>query len=410
MTLLNTPSQATPSPEAKREIVATEVFWRNAESTEQVLANIGGARSTKSHSIAQLLIGRASNASKRKVAVMRKTGPALRRTARRLVIDLLKDYGYYNEKDYHRADSSYEFNGGTIDFLSLDETSKIKSSEFNDVWLEEADEFTWDDFVTIKTRLSAASKIYRNQIYLSFNPCDSNSWIHDKLRQMPDVKFIHSTYRDNPFLSEDYIKTLLALKEIDPVYFQIFAEGQWGMLTDLIYSFNLVDKLPDSYDFAIRGLDFGFNNPSSLVKIVVKDGKPFAREELYQAGLTNTMLIEELKRIIPNEQRGDPIYADAAEPARISEIANAGFNVLPADKEVVPGILSVKSSGMSVTKDSTNIIKEAKVYKWMKDRNGKVFDQPVKFMDHSMDGIRYAWHTHNKGLGNQFLISVSGGT
>jgi phage terminase large subunit len=142
---------------------------------------------------------------------------------------------------------------------------------------------------------------------------------------------------------------------------------------------------------------------------VVKDSKPTTREELYQAGLTNSALIEELKRIIPDAERSDPIYADAAEPARIAEIANAGFNIMPADKEVVPGILSVKSSGMAVTKDSPNLIKESKTYKWMKDKNGKVFDQPVKFNDHAMDATRYAWHTHNKALGNQFFIAVSGG-
>lgn len=398
----------TANPAEARNVYVTSVYERNYAATEQVLANIGGARSTKSHSIGQLLIQRATNAPKRKIAVMRKTGPALKRTARRVILDLLKDYGYYKDKDFHRVDNTYDFNGGFFDFLSLDDADKIKSTEYNDVWMEEADEFTWDDFITIKTRLSAPAAKYRNQAFLSFNPTDSNSWIREKLEQMPDVRFIHSTYRDNPFLSQDYINTLLALKDIDPVYYQIFAEGEWGTLTDLIYNFQLVDKLPDAIDFAIYGLDFGFNNPSSLAKIVVRDGRPFAHEELYQSGLTNTALIEELKRLIPQELRSCPIYADSAEPDRIAEIAAAGFNVYPADKEVVAGILSVKAAGMSVTKASPNIIKESKTYKWMKDKNGKVFDQPVKFNDHAMDAIRYAWHTHNKSLGNQFTITVSG--
>lgn len=397
------------TPAKAREVVVTNVFERNYAATEQVLANKGGSRSTKSHSIAQLLIQRASQAPGRKIAIMRKTGPALKRTARRLIIDLLKEYNLYRDDNYFKQENFYEFCSGRFEFLSLDDANKIRSSEFHDAWLEEADEFTWEDFVYLQTRISAKPKVFRNQIFLSFNPCDSSSWIREKLEQMPDVRFINSTYRDNPFLSEDYVKTLLAMKDIDPVYYQIFAEGEWGTLTDLIYNFRVADKLPDSYDFAIYGLDFGFNNPSSLVKIVVKDGKPFAREEIYKTGLTNTMLIGEMKEKIPPPERSCPIYADAAEPARISEISNEGFNIYPADKEVVPGILSVKSSGMSVTKDSPNILKEAKAYKWMKDKNGKVLDVPVKFNDHSMDGIRYAWHTHNKNLGNQFLITVSGG-
>ena len=45
-----------------------------------------------------------------------------------------------------------------------------------------------------------------NQIFISFNPIDEFHWIKDYLIDnkdfSQDIKIIHSTYRDNPFLDE----------------------------------------------------------------------------------------------------------------------------------------------------------------------------------------------------------------
>jgi len=50
----------------------------------------------------------------------------------------------------------------------------------------------------------------------------------------------------------------------------------------------------------------------------------------------------------------------------------------------------VKRHRLHITKESVNIIKEIKSYVWKEDKNGKIIDgEPVKFLDHSMDAIRY---------------------
>jgi phage terminase large subunit len=39
---------------------------------------------------------------------------------------------------------------------------------------------------------------------------------------------------------------------------------------------------------------------------------------------------------------------------------------------------------------------ERKSYKWKEDKNGNITDQPVKFRDHLLDGVRYGIYTHCK--------------
>ena len=92
------------------------------------------------------------------------------------------------------------------------------------------------------------------------------------------------------------------------------------------------------------------------------------------------------------------IFCDNAEPKTIEELIRAGFNAKPADKDVTEGIRKVKSMPLYITERSVNILKEIRSYKWKSDKDGRAIkdkdrDEPVKFMDHAMDAIRYAVFT-----------------
>jgi len=97
-----------------------------------------------------------------------------------------------------------------------------------------------------------------------------------------------------------------------------------------------------------------------------------------------------------NISKSIPIYADSAEPNRIEEIASAGYNIYPADKSVKDGIDYVKRKKKHIHRESHNLIKELKFYKWKTDRNGNIEDEPVKFNDHGCDALRYGCYTDYK--------------
>lgn len=366
------------------EIQATKVFERNYRSKKRIVVNQGGTRSSKTYSLAQLYVIRAMEQSGKLFTVCRKTLPALKATAMRDFFAVLQSMDMYDPKNHNKTEMTYILNNNEIEFISVDQPQKIRGRKRNYLWMNEANEFLHDDFRQLILRTI-------EQAFLDYNPSDEFHWIYDKVMPRDDCEFIHSTYLDNPFLDPETIKEIERLKELDDNYWRIYGLGEKGISETTIYSkWGYVDSLPEGEQ--VYGLDFGYNNPTALVKISVHDDNIYAHEELYQSKMTNQDLIEWLKM---KEIRGY-IYADCAEPQRIQEIKRAGFNIKPADKSknsVKDGIDTIKRKGIFITKDSVNLLKEIKSYKW-KEKNDQVLDEPIKMNDHLMDAMRYAAHTH----------------
>ncbi len=73
-----------------------------------------------------------------------------------------------------------------------------------------------------------------------------------------------------------------------------------------------------------------------------------------------------------------------------------GLNAKAAIKDVWEGIQFIKSKELFITKNSTNLLKELRNYKWKVDKDGKTTnkEEPVKFMDDAIDAMRYGIYTH----------------
>ncbi len=330
---------------------------------------------------------RALEENNKRILVTRKTLPALRVSCLQLIKDLLNEY----EIPYELNKSELEMRIGSnqILFKSLDNPEKIKSSEFNYIWAEEATELTHQDFLQLRLRLRRKNEL-KNQLIMTLNPIDQFHWIRTQVLDAPgeEIASLQSNYKMNPFLSKEYIEQLEGLAEIDENYYRIYALGEWGVLQNLIYSnWDVVDKTPETYDEIVYGLDFGYINPTCLVEVRIKENEVWARELVYQSHLTNSDLIEIMKDKI---DKGKAIYADSAEPQRIEEIYQAGFNVYPSEKNVQFGINRVKQYKLHILEDSVNLIKEIRSYKWKEDKEGRILEEPVKFNDHAMDAMRYA--------------------
>lgn len=361
----------------------------------------GGAGSGKSMAIVQELLDRMIDEPGCRILVARRSGPALQRTTWQMTLDVLKSYGLREGVDYvlNRSERALHMGSSIMWFASMDERSdqaeKIKSLNINYCYIEESEELSWNDFAQIKLRLRYPNKSgHANQVLLSHNPTDEFHWTKTEVIDHADgkgISVLHSTYRDNPFLPEDYKRELERLQDVDLAYYRIYALGQYAVVKNLIYSNYVVDSvLPDVTPLAY-GLDFGFNNPSALVEVRVRDGELYLRQLVYESGLTNSVLIERLNSVISARFKlVVPVYADSAEPARIVEIRRAGYDIRAADKDVMRGIDLVKRYKLHIGADSPDLLKEVRSYKWREDRNGRVLEEPVKLNDHLADALRYA--------------------
>ena len=112
-------------------------------------------------------------------------------------------------------------------------------------------------------------------------------------------------------------------------------------------------------------------------------------ELAYQYEMSN----REIADLLKNQPRKALIIADSAEPKSIAELRDFGLTVLPADKgpdSVTHGIQIVKEQQISITRSSTNTIKERDNYAWKVDNaTGVLTEYPEDKWNHSMDGIRY---------------------
>jgi len=321
------------------------------------------------------------------LTVCRKTTPALRTSAARDFFEILRMMNLYSEDHHNKTNQEYFLNGNLVEFVGLDQPQKKRGSKRSWLWLNEANEFTYEDYFQLLIRTT-------EKIVFDYNPSDEYHWIYDKVLTRGDCELIKSNYRDNPFLEKALIDEIERLQFEDENYWKIYGLGEIGKAKQLIYSnWSFIDEFPESVDEIVYGIDFGFNNPSVLLKIGVKDrDNLFLDQRIYQRQLTNSQFIELLKEEIPDELRDKRIKADSAEPDRIEEIKQAGFNIEGVEKkEVKKGIDRLKRKKLFVTRVSIDVEKELKSYKWKQDKDGRILDEPLKFNDHSMDALRYGY-------------------
>ena len=378
-----------------------DVYYSLLSNYDRYLVLYGSAGSGKSHFAAQKILFRILLGMEHGVThtflVLRKTAPAARKSLIALFRHYISEWGLGRLVRYNKGDMVFEFvNGARILAGGLDDPEKIKSIEgLTGAWLEEATEFNEQDFMQVDLRLRGRVATYK-QIMLTFNPTDRRSWLHRKFfeDEHNSATVVRTTYRDNRFIDDEYATILASLREQDEMYYQVYALGEWGVPENIILTRWRVGAMPqteESYDMVTAGLDFGFNHPSALLRVGVRDGDLYVFQEVYERGLTNNELICCLRELTP--PMTETIVADSAEPDRIREFRQAGFSIVPSRKgpgSVRDGIDFLKRRTIHIHPGCINTIREIQNWKYREDGSGVLLDEPVPFMDDAMAALRYA--------------------
>ncbi len=349
---------------------------------KRYICHEGGARSGKTYGIMQSLLWYASNHDRKKISVVSHSLPHLKRGAMRDFFDILETWGWYDESEHNKTDNIYtlKLTGTYVEFFGLEDHDRAKGPGRDVLFCNEANRLSKALFDQLDMRT-------KGKVITDLNPSDFDIWCYH-LSDGPDAVRIHSTYKDNPFLPDAQRRVIEGYKEADPLMWKVYGLGERGASQEQIYThWRIVSDVPQGE--VCYGLDFGFRNPTALVRVTIADGCIFVHELMYQSGVNTGQLLDIIPDLIPDKYAD--IYCDAAEPKTIDELFRAGFNVKPADKDVYAGIMKVKSMPMHVTASSVNLIQELRKYKWKTDMNGKVIDkEPVKMDDHLVDAMRYA--------------------
>ena len=378
--------------------VINDSYYPLLSDKNRYLVLKGGAGSGKSVFLAQKILLRILNGMskgvKHRILVLRKTIPAAKKSVFPLFKHLISEWNLSDMCKLNKTEMSFTFsNGSEVLIGGLDDPEKIKSIfDITSIWLEESFEFTIDDFRQLDLRMRGKFGDYY-QMMLSFNPISKNTWVYKEFfeAEKGGATLHHSNYKDNRFLDEEYKLRLEELINEDKNYYRVYGEGKWGSLEGLIYeNWSTISSLPSGSH--IYGCDFGFtNSETAVVDIVKRDKEIFVEEKLYKLKMTNSDLI---KWCLANLDEGVYVYCDAADPDRIEELKRAGIRAKPARKgkgSVLNGIDFVKRHRIYVVEGSNNLIKEISGYRW-KTSADRTVDEPVKWMDHALDALRYgAW-------------------
>ncbi len=280
---------------------------------------------------------------------------------------------------YHFPDGSY------IELFGLEDEGKARGPRRDILYMNEANNNRLEVYYQLAMR-TTGPKI------LDLNPAEFNSWVYE-LADQPENKRLHSTYLDNiQNLTQEQIRFIESYKALpDPFMWQVYGLGLRGASEEIIYRhYTIIDELPGKGE-KIYGLDFGFVHPNAFVEVEIYEGGIYINELIYKSGMTKPELNAEIRGLITGYAK---IYADAAEPDSIEELHRMGLNIHPAKKDVWAGIITMKSHPMFITRRSANLIREIKGYKWKKDKNDKILEEPVKDADDLCDAARYAVHSH----------------
>ena len=365
------------------DLKSTIVFERNYDALynneARFIINEGGSRSSKTYSLCQLIMVYCLQNPQKVVSIIRKTFPALRATAMRDFLEVLKEAGIYDKASHNMSEHIYTFsNGSIVEFFSVDDEQKIRGRKRHVAWCNEANELFLDDFTQLNMRTE-------QKLIFDYNPSDSTSWLYELPKD--ESVLIKSTYRDNPFLPDSIKRQIEDLKRTDEALYQIYALGEHAISKANIYSnWTFLPHRPARFTQFVYGLDFGYNHPTALMRVYWHEKDIFIEPVIYESYLTTSNLIDRMASL--DIEKETEIIADYARPEIIAEMNNAGYNVLNANKVVKKGIDNIKTFGVFAMADK-NLEKEYANYKWKKVGD-TITDEPVKLFDDAMDAVRYA--------------------
>lgn len=373
----------------KLTIKGSAILDKILASEDRFVLNVGGSRSSKTYSVLQYILIYCLKNRGKVITIARKTFPSLRLGAYREFIEILKKYKIYKSEWHNKTNNIYTLNENTIQFISIDQSIKLRGLKHDLVFIDEVNEIEKEEADQIFLRTS-------ERIIMAQNPSNALHWSL-LMKDRPDCLYIHSTYKDNPFLDKEIVKQIESYKETDEDLWQVYGLGLPAKNNELVYNtwqtfqdFELWTEIDGekiaNYEFEFWGLDFGYNHPTALVKIWlnIDKAKIWAKEVIYESYLTTSDLIRKMKDLNIQGQ----IFCDSAEPKTIEEIRRAGFDCGPSNKEVKAGIDCIKSHHLYIHHESRGLQEELRKYKW-KMSAGQKTDEPVRLFDDALCALRY---------------------
>lgn len=372
-----------------------------------------------------------------KALIVRKTLASLGTTAletwrKHVAVEALHagDVTWYGGSQQEAAHYRYS-NGSKVYVGGMDKATKVMSSEYDVIYVQEAIELTEADWEALTTRLRNG-RISFQQVIGDTNPDTPTHWLKARCDR-GQAALLESRHEDNPVLFDDTgavtevgAAYIAKLDGLTGVRFNRLRRGLWVAAEGVIYegwdpAVHLVDRRWIPKDWTRWwSVDFGYTNPFVLQRWAED---PDGRLWLYAERYMTRCLVEDharavLAEVAPGGEWREPrprgIVCDHDAEDRATLERHLGMSTIAATKTVKPGIESVmarmRPAGdgkprLFIQRDArthpadpelvdakkpTCTSEEIPGYIWAPSLDGRpVKEDPVKLDDHGCDGMRY---------------------
>lgn len=296
----------------------------------------GGSRASKTYNIAPALLLFIAETGET-LDIVRLTNPSLRGSVYLDVIEVAEALGLYDPALHNRTDQAFTLRGGRgrVRYFGVDDEQKVRGWKRGILWMNEANE------ISDAKRRQLWMRTTRT-VVLDNNPSiDDDHWIVRKLAPRVasgECRQYHSTYLDNPFLEEAVIREIEAMQYDDPYGWRVYGLGLRGSNPAAVFTDVRLGAFEPQHTDTVYGVDFGMKDPFVVCEWGWRDSNPptrpratlYCRPIVYATNLTTGEAIA-----VMNERgvsKDIVMWCDSAEPDRIREIQQAGFNAQPVVK------------------------------------------------------------------------------
>jgi hypothetical protein len=329
-----------------------------------------------------------------------------------------------------RSDAQeYRYPNGSIIALSgLDDPEKLKSSEWDMIYFQEATEGTEGDWEMLMRGLRNGAMPYQ-QLCGDCNPSYPFHWLKRRCDRGTTL-LLEALHKDNPSVTPERLAVLQAMTGVR--YLRLYkglwvaAEGivfdEWSPSTHIVSRERLRDWGVLYTDYSLNrqvirrvlgGCDWGFSNAGVLAVYGIDgDGRMILLEEVYRTGRLINWWIEQAQRL---QQRWGVLdwYADPSRPDYIAQFNQVGLPTQGANNAIKLGIdfmkerLHVPADGrprfmvyeyantdrdvaLEEEHKPNSITGEMELYVWPEAKEGKPLrEEPVDEFNHALDVARY---------------------
>lgn len=389
--------------------------WKSNKYTRLVCK--GGRGSAKSTNIALILVVDLMQYSVNTIC-FRKVGETLRKSVYEQIKWAIKFLGVeeYFEYKLSPLEIIYKERGNKFIFMGVDDPQKsksIKEAQFPVAryWFEELAEFKNEDEVETVLNSIFRGKLEKGLIYkgfFSYNPPKmKHNWVNKKYNYSfieNNVYVHHSTYLENPHISEEFIKEAEAVKAKDETKYKLVYMGE-PIGNGLVPFPNLEIREIEASEIAglekfRNGVDWGYGvDPLAFVRwgYDKKKGIIYALDEYYGVGLKN----RNLANYILSKGYDELVMCDSAEPKSIDELKEYDISAWGAKKgagSVEYGEKWLSDLGAIVIdpKRTPNISREFEMIDYDTDREGNPLPRLCDSNNHTIDATRYAFSNDMK--------------